>query len=72
MINEIKASPMFCIQVDESTNVSSYAQLLVFVRYIHFEDIKQEFLFCSELETTTKSVDIMEKVTTFFDSAKLQ
>ena len=71
VINEMKAFP-FCIQVDESTDVSSCAQLLVFVRYIHLEDVKEEFLFCSELETTTKSVDIMEKITTFFDSEKLQ
>ena len=72
VINKMKASPMFCIQVDESTDVSSCAQLLVFVRYIHLEDIKKEFLFCSELETTTKSVDVMEKITTFFDLEKLQ
>ena len=42
------------------------------MRYIQFNDIKEEFLFCSELETTTKSVDIMEKITTFFNSEKLQ
>ena len=35
VVNEIKASPMFSFQVDESTDVSSCAQLLVFVRYIH-------------------------------------
>ena len=70
VINELKASPMFCIQVDESTDVSLCAQLLVFVRYIHLEDIKKEFLFCSELETTTKSVNI--KNNNLFDSEKLQ
>ena len=45
VVNEIKASPMFSFQVDQSTNVSSCAQLLVFVRYIHSGDIKEEFLF---------------------------
>jgi len=60
VINEIKAFPMFSFQVDESTNVTSCAQLLVFVRYIRSGDIKQEFLFCKELQTTT-SADLLEK-----------
>jgi len=35
VINEMKASSVFSFQVDESTDVTSYAQLLVFVRCIH-------------------------------------
>ena len=46
VVNEIKASPMFSFQVNESTDVSSCAQLLVFVRYIHCGVIKKRFLFC--------------------------
>ena len=49
ILNEIKLSPLFAFQVDESTDVSSCSQLLVFVKYIHSDDIKEEFLFCSEL-----------------------
>ena len=45
VVNEIKASPMFSFQVDELTEVSSCAQLLVFVRYIHSGDIKRNFFF---------------------------
>ena len=66
ILNEIKLSPLFAFQVDESTDVSSCSQLLVFVKYIHSDDIKEEFLLCSELETTTKSEDIMVKINTFF------
>ena len=72
VVDEIKASPMFSFQVDESTDVSSCAQLLVFVRYIRSGDIKEEFLFCCELDTTTTSADIMEKMKTFFEAAGLQ
>ena len=72
VVNEIKASPMFSFQVDESTDVSSCAQLLVFVRYIRSGDIKEEFLFCSELDTTTTSADIMKKIKTFFEATGLQ
>lgn len=41
VLNEIKASPMFSIQLDESTDVSSCAQLLVFAKYVHSDDIKK-------------------------------
>ena len=62
VVNEIKASPMFSFQVDESTEVSLCAQLHVFVRYIHSGDIKEEFLFCRELDTTITSANIMRKM----------
>ena len=65
VVNEIKASPKFLFQVDESTDVSSCAHLLVFVRYIHSDDIKEEFFVFSELDTTTTSADIMGKMKTF-------
>ena len=43
-----------------------------FVRYVHLRDVKEEFLFCSKLEATTRSADIMTKNRSFFYSAKLQ
>ncbi|XP_039264593.2 protein FAM200C-like [Styela clava] len=72
VVNGIKASPMFSFQVNESTDVSSCAQLLVFARYIYSGDIKEEFLFCHELASTTTSSDIMEKLKIFFESANLE
>jgi len=52
---------MFFFQVGDSTGVASCVQLLVFVRDIHLADIKVEFLFCEELQTTTTSGDVLEK-----------
>ena len=71
VIQEIKGSPMFSFQLDETTDISSCAQLLVFVRYINSGDFKEEFLFCSELDPTTKSADVMKKMTTFLESTQL-
>lgn len=51
ILNEIKVSPLFSFQVDEPTDVISCAQLIFFVKYIHSDDIKEEFQFCSGLET---------------------
>ncbi|XP_042204263.1 zinc finger BED domain-containing protein 5-like [Homarus americanus] len=68
VIQEIKPSPtgMFTIQLNESTGVSSCAQLLAFVRYVFLRDIKDEYLFCIQLETTTTALDVMEKLTSLF------
>ncbi|XP_065675668.1 zinc finger BED domain-containing protein 5-like [Hydra vulgaris] len=41
VINEIKESPYFSIHLDESTDVSSIAQLIVFCRYIHNNKFKE-------------------------------
>ena len=50
VIAEIGSSPMFAVQFDKSTDVASCSQLLVFIRYIHKEDVKEEFLKCNSLE----------------------
>ena len=63
----MKAAPLgiFSIQFDEYTDVSSCAQLICFVRYIYDGDLKK--IFClSPLQTTTKGIDIFEKVNAFF------
>ena len=56
VVSEIKASPKFLFQVDKSTDIHSCAQLLVFVKYIQSDYIK-EFLLCSELDTITPGAD---------------
>nr|CAB3267858.1 zinc finger BED domain-containing protein 5-like [Phallusia mammillata] len=69
VINEIKDMSvfgLFAIQLDESVDVSSVSQLMVFVRYAVSTSIKEELLFCSALDTTTKASDVMEKVNHFF------
>lgn len=73
VIQEIKSAAfgLFSIQLDESTDVASYAQLLVFARYVYSGVFKEEFLFCSPLATTTKATDILEKVVSFFETENL-
>ncbi|GBP84707.1 Protein ZBED8 [Eumeta japonica] len=52
VISEIKESSMFALQLDESTDVASCSQLLVFTRYIKYDNLKEEYLFCKPLITT--------------------
>uniref|UniRef100_K7F692 DUF4371 domain-containing protein n=1 Tax=Pelodiscus sinensis TaxID=13735 RepID=K7F692_PELSI len=67
VVDEIKTSPLFTIQLDESTDVALCSRLLVFARYITEGDFKDEFLFCKTLDTTTKAQDMMEIVNNFFE-----
>ena len=73
VVQEIKSAAfgLFSIQLDESTDVVSCSQLMVFVKYVHLNSFKEELLFCSRLEKTTKAVDVFEKVSSFFESENL-
>ena len=57
----------FSLQLDESTDVVSCSQLLIFVRYLTGFAVKEEFLFCFPLKATTKSEDIMNIVNHFME-----
>ena len=48
----------FALIVDESTDISSSAQLLVFVRFINDDEVINQFLCCMEIPTTTSGQDI--------------
>ena len=56
----------FAIQLDESTDVTNCAQLLIFVRYVGKEGVKEEFLMNAALEATTKGDNIFQMVNSFF------
>ena len=59
-MNEIKKSPSFAIQLDESTDVSQHSQLLMFVRYVYEENCKEELLFCKPLKLNTRAEDVLK------------
>ena len=55
----------FALQADESTDVSNCAQLIVFVRYVHKEELKDEFLCCVDLQSTTRGGDVYNTIDAF-------
>ncbi|KAI6658782.1 hypothetical protein LOD99_15107 [Oopsacas minuta] len=63
---------LFSLQRDESTDFSSCSQLMVYCRYVHNNIFKEEFLFCRELETTTRAQDVFELIDNFFQDNKLE
>jgi hypothetical protein len=71
VIGELAASPFaFIMQLDGATDISQCSQLLVFVRYVHVNTIKEELLFCESLLETTKTVEVLEMVNNFFCEKK--
>ena len=71
VIKNIRNSPYFSLQLDESTDISHISQLLVYVRYIRNSKVEEEFLFCKPLTTTTKAIDVMNIFSEFFEKEEL-
>ena len=67
ILAEIKESKFgFAIQLDESTDITNYCQLLVYVRYAQTNIMKTELLLNHEVSTTTKGKDIFDVLDSFF------
>ena len=67
ILAEIKESKFgFAIQLDESTDITNYCQLLVYVRYARTNIMKTELLLNHEVFTTTKRKDIFDIFNRFF------
>ena len=71
VILKINSSPVFALQLDETTDVANLSQLLVYIRYVADERINEEFLFCQPLKTTSKEADIFQVLVGFFDKTEL-
>ena len=61
----------FSIQLDESTDVTNNAQLLVYVRYTQENAVKTELPLSKKLSGTTKEKDIFEALDNLFKLNKL-
>ena len=64
ILNDSVKRGKFSLQLDESTDVSSLAQLLVFVRYIANEKPEEDLLMCASLLGTCTGEDIFSGVDT--------
>lgn len=63
---QLKKSDFFAIQLDESTDITNYAQLMVYVRYISETRINEDYLFCEPLPTRATAAEIFQKLNNFF------
>ncbi|XP_047591129.1 SCAN domain-containing protein 3 isoform X1 [Lutra lutra] len=62
LVEQIKAAKYFSLQLDECRDVANMVILLVYVRFEHDDDIKEEFFFSASLPTNTTSAELYEAV----------
>ena len=63
VISDVRSSSQkISLQLDESTHVSNCSQLIALVRYVNDCTVKEDFLFCEDLKTTTKGKDVFQFV----------
>ena len=63
---------LFALQVDESTDITGKAQLLVFIRFNDDESIVENFLCCKKLPETTKRQDIFDVINLYLEHCALK
>ena len=71
LIERIKRSRYYSIQLDETTDVANLANLHVYVRYEYDGASYEDFLFCQTLETRTTVEHIFQLVNTFMEENRL-
>ena len=62
LIEIIKKSRFFALQLDESTDLSKFAELMTYIRFEDGDKVKEEFLFCEALKTNVTADAVFEKV----------
>ena len=72
LITRIKQSPKFSIQLDETTDITKLAQLLVYVRDVYKENVEENMLFCRPLNDHTRGKDTYCKVDEFLKTRGLK
>jgi len=63
---DYRSSPCTALAIDESTDIASEAQLLVYGKFPCGFRIVEELLCCSTLHSTTTGHDVFSAVDTFF------
>ncbi|XP_067303566.1 zinc finger BED domain-containing protein 5-like [Pseudorasbora parva] len=71
VVEKLKLSGIFALQLDESTDVSREAQLIAFVRYRDISEINEHILFCKKLTGSTIGKDVFHVIDTFFSELNL-
>ncbi|XP_045656569.1 SCAN domain-containing protein 3 [Ursus americanus] len=62
LIEQIREAKYFSLQLDECRDIANMIVLLVYVRFEHGDDIKEEFFFSASLPTHTTSSELYEAV----------
>ncbi len=71
VLDQVRATSVFAIQLDETTDVAQCSQLLMYACFMSGNSVKEEMLFCHPMESYTTATDIFQVVSNFFQENQL-
>ncbi|XP_048206801.1 zinc finger MYM-type protein 6 isoform X2 [Perognathus longimembris pacificus] len=73
LIQKVRESKWFALQIDESSEISDVTLLLCYIRFIDYDcsDVKEELLFCIEMPSPVSDTEIFEVINKYIDSKSL-
>ena len=71
LVTRVQARRFYALQIDESTDIASLANLLAFVRYEYDGEVHEDFLFCKQLPSHTTAETIFDTLNEFMVSNEI-
>jgi len=71
VLDQVRTSPEFAIQLDEMTDVAQFSQLLMYACFMSGNSVKEEVLFHHSMESYTTATDIFQVVSNLFQENQL-
>ncbi|XP_069591670.1 SCAN domain-containing protein 3-like [Ranitomeya imitator] len=72
VLEKVRISKKFALQLDESTDISGHCQLLANVRFVDGEAITENFLFCKALPEKSTAEVIFQVTSEYLDKSQLK
>jgi hypothetical protein len=72
LIEGVKKSPYYALEIDKTTDVTNYANLMCYVRYAYDKNIHDDILFCRTFPTRTTGEEIFLTLDSYMRDKRIQ